>query len=87
MIQNCSWRLDAGQSPPAQISMVKAFATEMVGRVTDRCVQMHGGMGVANEARLEGAFRTARIMRIPDGTGEIQRRIIAREILADRADI
>jgi acyl-CoA dehydrogenase len=87
MIQNCSWRIDAGQSPPAQISMVKAFATEMVGRVTDRCVQMHGGMGVANEARLEGAFRTARIMRIPDGTGEIQRRIIAREILADRADI
>jgi acyl-CoA dehydrogenase len=87
MIQNCSWRIDAKQDPTAQISMVKAFATEMVGRVMDRCVQIHGGMGVANEARIEEGFRVARIMRIPDGTGEIQRRTIARQLLAGRADV
>jgi acyl-CoA dehydrogenase len=87
MIQNCGWRIDMGQSPTAQISMVKAFATEMVGRVLDKCLQIHGGMGLANETRLEEGYRVARIMRIPDGTGEIQRRTIARQLLAGRADL
>ncbi len=71
MIQNCAWRVDSGRAATAQVSMVKAFSTEMLGRVMDRSIQIHGGMGLTNELRLEEGYRFARVMRIPDGTGEI----------------
>ena len=87
MIQNCAWRLDSGRGATAQVSMVKAFSTEMLGRVMDRSIQIHGGMGLANELRLEEGYRFARVMRIPDGTGEIQRRTIARQLLTGQADL
>jgi len=87
MIQNCAWRLDSGQASTAQVSMVKAFSTEMLGRVMDRSIQIHGGMGLTNELRLEEGYRFARVMRIPDGTGEIQRRTIARQLLTGQADL
>jgi acyl-CoA dehydrogenase len=87
MIQNCAWRLDSGRSATAQVSMVKACSTEMLGRVMDRSIQVHGGMGLTNELRLEEGYRFARVMRIPDGTGEIQRRTIARQLLAGQADL
>jgi len=87
MIQNCAWRLDTGRAANAQVSMVKAFSTEMLGRVMDRSIQIHGGMGLTNELRLEEGYRFARVMRIPDGTGEIQRRTIARQLLTGQADL
>ncbi|MDI1339638.1 acyl-CoA dehydrogenase family protein [Polaromonas sp.] len=87
MIQNCAWRIDNGQSATAQVSIVKAFSTEMLGRVMDRSIQIHGGMGLTNELRLEEGYRFARVMRIPDGTGEIQRRTIARQLLTGQADL
>ncbi|MFZ3125978.1 MAG: acyl-CoA dehydrogenase family protein [Acidovorax sp.] len=87
MIQNCAWRLDSGRAATAQVSMVKAFSTEMLGRVMDRSIQIHGGMGLTNELRLEEGYRFARVMRIPEGTGEIQRRTIARQLLAGQADL
>lgn len=87
MIQNCAWRLDSGRAATAQVSMVKAFSTEMLGRVMDRSIQIHGGMGLTNELRLEEGYRFARVMRIPDGTGEIQRRTIARQLLAGQAEL
>lgn len=87
MIQNCAWRLDSGRAATAQVSMVKAFSTEMLGRVMDRSIQIHGGMGLTNELRLEEGYRFARVMRIPDGTGEIQRRTIARQLLNGQADL
>ncbi|MBH2044476.1 MAG: acyl-CoA/acyl-ACP dehydrogenase [Comamonadaceae bacterium] len=87
MIQNCVWRLDSGRAATAQVSMVKAFSTEMLGRVMDRSIQIHGGMGLTNELRLEEGYRFARVMRIPDGTGEIQRRTIARQLLTGQADL
>jgi acyl-CoA dehydrogenase len=59
----------------------------MLGRVMDRSIQIHGGMGLTNELRLEEGYRFARVMRIPDGTGEIQRRTIARQLLAAQADL
>jgi acyl-CoA dehydrogenase len=82
MVLDCAHRVDAGNSPRKEIAIVKAFATEMVGRVIDRCMQIHGGMGLTNELGLEDAYRHARMLRIPDGTSEIQRRTIARELLA-----
>ena len=81
MVLNCAWRIDQGLPVEAEISMVKAYSTEMVNRVMDRCIQVHGGMGLTNELRLEEGYRFARSMRIPDGTTEIQKRTIARRLL------
>jgi acyl-CoA dehydrogenase len=81
MVANCAWRIDKGLPVEAEISMVKAYSTEMVNRVMDRCIQVHGGMGLTNELRLEEGYRFARSMRIPDGTTEIQKRTIARRLL------
>lgn len=81
MVQNCAWRIDQGMPAIKEVSMVKAFGTEMLGRVMDRCIQVHGAMGLTNELRLEQGFRLARVMRIPDGSGEIQRRAIAARLL------
>ncbi|QFZ84014.1 acyl-CoA dehydrogenase [Variovorax paradoxus] len=82
MARNCAQRIDAGEPATKEVSMTKAFATEMLNRVMDRCIQIHGAMGLTNELRLEAGFRLARTMRIPDGTAEIQRRTIAARLLA-----
>jgi acyl-CoA dehydrogenase len=81
MIQHCAWLVDQNLPATKEVSIVKASATEMLCRVMDRCIQVHGGMGLTNELRLEEGFRFARTMRIPDGTSEIQRRTIARRLL------
>lgn len=67
--------------------MVKAFGTEMLSRVMDRCIQVHGAMGLTNELRLEEGYRLARVMRIPDGTSEIQRRVIASRLLGGDSEL
>ncbi|WP_152223728.1 acyl-CoA dehydrogenase family protein [Pseudomonas sp. SCB32] len=81
MVRHCAWLIDQGQSATKEVSIVKASSTEALCRVMDRCMQVHGGMGLTNELRLEEGFRFARTMRIPDGTSEIQRRTIARRLL------
>jgi acyl-CoA dehydrogenase len=81
MIRHCAWLVDEGHAATKEVSIVKASSTEMVGRVMDRAIQIHGGMGLTNELRLEEGYRWARTMRIPDGTSEIQRRTIARRLL------
>ncbi|MEM9682151.1 MAG: acyl-CoA dehydrogenase family protein [Pseudomonadota bacterium] len=85
MLLNCAWKLEQGERALAEISMVKLHCTEISNRVFDRCIQIHGAMGLTNELRLEAGYRFARSMRIPDGTSEIQRRTIARELLANGA--
>jgi alkylation response protein AidB-like acyl-CoA dehydrogenase len=64
-----------------EASMAKLYASEMVGRVTDQALQMHGGYGFTRDFPLERYVRDARIMRIYEGSSEIQRNIIARTIL------
>ncbi len=81
MLQNCAWRIDQQLPAEGEVSMVKAYSTEMLNRVMDKCIQVHGGMGLTNEVRLEEGYRWARSMRIPDGTTEIQKRTIARRVL------
>lgn len=82
MLLHVAWKMENKEKLPLkEISMVKAFATEMVFRVLDRSMQILGGMGLTNEAKLERAWRWARSMSIPDGTSEIQRRTIARRLL------
>jgi acyl-CoA dehydrogenase len=64
-----------------QVSCAKLFATEMVGRVADRGVQIHGGAGYINEYPVERFYRDARLLRLYEGTTQIQQLIIGREML------
>lgn len=70
-----------GRMPVKEISIAKAYAVEHTQECYDRAIQVHGGMGLTNELPLNEGFRIARTLRIPDGTGEIQRRTIARQML------
>ncbi len=63
------------------VSIAKIFSTEMVGRVVDRSIQIHGAMGVSKELPLERWYREARIKRIGEGPSEIHRQVISRGIL------
>jgi alkylation response protein AidB-like acyl-CoA dehydrogenase len=73
--------LDVGDKAPAETSMAKLFASETCGRVVDRVVQLHGGYGYSREYPIERMYRDARVTRIYEGTSEIQRIVIARELL------
>jgi acyl-CoA dehydrogenase len=73
--------LKGGRLPVKEISIAKAYSVEAAERVLDHAIQIHGGMGLSNELPLEEAARIARTCRIPDGTAEIQRRTIARQLL------
>ena len=81
---NAAWKLGQGTLTAADAAMAKLFASEMLGRVTDHAVQIFGGMGLMDEAPVERFWRDARVERIWDGTSEIQRHIIARELLRPR---
>jgi acyl-CoA dehydrogenase len=83
MLVDCALKLERGERALAETSMVKLHCTEAANRVFDRCMQVHGAMGLTNELRLEAGYRFARSMRIPDGTSEIQRRTIARDLIAN----
>jgi acyl-CoA dehydrogenase len=65
--------------------MAKLFATNAAVRIFDRAIQIHGGMGLTNEMRLHEGWKTVRSIRIADGTDEILRRTIARELLKGNA--
>lgn len=72
---------DAGQRFTREASVAKLFATEMANRVAYRAVQVHGGSGFVNDCRVERLYRDARVTVIYEGTSEIQRHVIAREVL------
>jgi acyl-CoA dehydrogenase len=72
-----------GERGTLEAAMAKLYATEALGKVVDAAVQIHGGMGYMREAGIETTFRDARIVRIYEGTSEIQRNIIAAQLLKD----
>jgi alkylation response protein AidB-like acyl-CoA dehydrogenase len=73
--------LDGGARAPMETSLAKLAASEACGRVVDRMLQLHGGYGYSEEQPIERLYRDARITRIYEGTSEIQRLVIARELL------
>jgi acyl-CoA dehydrogenase len=77
-------RIDAGQDTGAGPSMVKLFCSEMVGRVADRSVQVHGGMGLIRGFPIERFYRDIRHYRVGEGSSEVQRMVIARRLLRTR---
>ncbi|KPA19911.1 Acryloyl-CoA reductase (NADH) [Shimia sp. SK013] len=74
-------RLDRGLPCNREIASAKLYASEMLARVTDAAIQIHGGMGLMDDYPLERFWRDARVERIWDGTSEIQRHIISRDLL------
>jgi acyl-CoA dehydrogenase len=78
---NTAWRLEQRQMTNGDAAMAKLYASEMLGRVADHAVQIFGGMGLVDVLPIERMWRDARIERIWEGTSEIQRHIIARELL------
>lgn len=81
MVYHAAWMLDQGLDARTQIAMVKVHATEILGRVVDRAVQVFGGMGFCKELPIERYYRDARIYRIFDGTSEIHRTVIAKSVM------
>lgn len=77
----CAWQLDAGMDPRTKISALKVQASELLGRVVDRAVQIFGGMGFSKDLPIERYYRDARIYRIFDGASEIHRGVIAKSLL------
>ena len=76
-----AWKLDHKSASDADMAIAKLKATEMLAMVADEALQIHGGMGLMTEMPLERIWRDARIERIWDGTSEVQRHIISRELL------
>ena len=83
MVQETARRRDAGENVAALAASCKLFATEMVGRVADRAVQVFGGAGYIEDYGIERFYRDVRLFRIYEGTSQIQQTVIARDLLAN----
>ena len=81
MVLDAAQKRDLGDDVRMLASCCKLFATEMVGRVADRAVQIHGGAGYMEEYAVARFYRDVRLLRIYEGTSEIQKTIIARELV------
>ncbi|RME39790.1 MAG: acyl-CoA dehydrogenase, partial [Planctomycetota bacterium] len=80
LIWRAACRAQEGELQRASSSMAKAYATEAANRIAYRAVQVHGGTGYVRESRVEQLYRDARVTTIYEGTSEIQRAVIAREL-------
>src|SRR5882757_1374821 len=83
MVLDAARRKDAGENVSLEASCCKYFASEMVGRVADRAVQIHGGAGYVADYGIERFYRDVRLFRIYEGTSQIQQLVIARHMLRD----
>src|SRR5215813_385639 len=81
LTHRASWMKDQGMQTTAQSSMAKLYAGEVAVRVANECVQVHGGYGYIKEYPAEKFYRDVKLCTIGEGTSEIQRLVIAREIL------
>jgi len=83
LVLDAARRKDAGEKVTKVAAMCKYYASEMVGRIADRAVQIHGGAGYLTEVGIERFYRDARLFRIYEGTSQIQQLIIAREMFKE----
>jgi acyl-CoA dehydrogenase len=84
MIYECAWRHDRGEDVRNLAYMVKIMATEMVSRVVDRSIQVHGGVGLTKDLPLEWWYRQVRSIRITEGATEVLRWRLAQNLLKAR---
>ena len=83
LVMEAAWKMDRGSLTRHEASIVNLHGSEMIGRVADHAVQIFGGMGMMEDFPIQRFWRDARIERIWEGTSEIHRDIIARDILRD----
>ncbi|MFM1895468.1 MAG: hypothetical protein RLZZ385_542 [Pseudomonadota bacterium] len=83
MVLETARKRDLGENVSTESSACKLFATEMVGRVADRAVQIHGGAGYISEYAVERFYRDVRLFRLYEGTSQIQQLIIARNMIRE----
>jgi acyl-CoA dehydrogenase len=81
LVLRAAWTVDQGIDPRHTSSMAKLYGANMVNNVVDRVMQIHGGMGYTRELPIERWYRSVRLLRIFEGTDEMQRMIIARDLL------
>lgn len=81
LVYRAAWMADEGKPCDTEAFMAKLFATEMAQRVTDRCLQILGGLGYTRELPIQSFYRQVRVWRIGHGTAEIHRWMIARDLL------
>jgi acyl-CoA dehydrogenase len=81
MVMQAASAADAGRPFRTEAALAKIAATEAAGRVVDRAIQLHGGMGVSREMPLERWYRELRIRRIGEGATEVQKMIVSRDLL------
>lgn len=85
MVLDAALRRDAGETVTTEASCCKLFASEMVGRVADRAVQIHGGAGYIADYGVERFYRDVRLFRLYEGTSQIQQLVIARNMIRERS--
>lgn len=83
LVLDAARRYDSGEDTTVGPSAAKLYCSEMVGRVTDRAVQIHGGMGYMRTTPVERLYRDARLYRIYEGTSEIQKIVIGRALVKE----
>ena len=83
MVEETARRRDSGLPVVTEASCCKLFCAEMVGRVADRAVQIHGGAGYMAEYGIERFYRDVRLFRIYEGTSQIQQLVIARNMMRE----
>lgn len=86
MVLDAARKRDDGANVNTEASCAKMFATEMCGRVADRCVQIHGGAGYVSEYSIERFYRDVRLFRIYEGTTQVQQLVIARNMIREAAN-
>jgi acyl-CoA dehydrogenase len=84
MTYDCAWKLDQGRDVRLEISMIKAFATEMAFEVVDHAMQTFGAMGMTKELPLQLMAAKLRVMRIYDGPTEVHKWVVARNLLGSK---
>lgn len=82
LVYQAAWHGDMGRDIKIDAAAAKVFATEAAGRVVDRCMQILGGMGMTHALPLERWYRELRIRRVGEGPSEVQRMVIARDLLS-----
>lgn len=82
MIRNAACLADAERPFRSETSMAKLFASELATEAVDLAVQIHGGYGVFDEFEISGLWGEAKVLQIVEGTSEVQRMVIARELMA-----
>jgi len=87
LIWRAAWEVDQGRDPRHTAAWAKLYGANMVNRVVDRALQIHGGMGYTRELPFERWYRQTRLLRIFEGTDEMQRLIISRDLLRGHARV